>query len=69
MEEVELDKGGNRVGQIVSKSHLDNGLVLDVAYVVLDNPYNDSKGLDGNFDLHDSYLNLDDVEYQFDMEL
>ena len=75
VEEVELDKGGNRVGQIVSASHIDDhdyiddDLVLDVAGIVLDNPYNDFNRLDGNSDLHDLDIDLDDFQDQFNMEL
>ena len=39
-----------------------DGLVLDVANVVLENPYNDYEGLDTNFDLHESYMELDELD-------
>ena len=66
-EEVCLDEGGNQVYQTVIYPHLDDDdyidddLDPDVADVVLENPYNDSEGLDTNSDLHDSDVDLDEI--------
>ena len=68
-EEVYLDEGGNQVDQTVIYQHLYDDLDLDVTDVVLDNPYNDSEGLDTVFDLHDSDVDLDEVQDKFDMDL
>ena len=74
-EEVCLDEGGNQVDQTVIYPHLDDDdyidddLDPDVADVVLENPYNDSEGLDTNFDLHDSDVDLDKVQDESDMDL
>ena len=74
-EEVYLDEGGNQVDQIVIYPHLDDDdyidddLDLDVANVVLDNPYNDSERLDTNSDLHDSNVDLNEVQDESDTDL
>ena len=43
--------------------------MLDVANVVLDNPYNDSEGLYTNYNVHDSDVDLEKDQDQYDMEL
>ena len=74
-EKVYLDEGGNQVDQTATDSHLDgddyidDDLELDGAYAILDNPYNDSKGLEANFDFHDINVEFDEVQGQYDMEL
>ena len=51
-------------------SHLDDDeLTLVIANAILNNPYNYSKGMDTNSDLHDSNVDLDEVQDQSDMEL
>ena len=63
-----LDEEVNQVDHIVNALHpmlqldyddyIDDDLVLDIMDVVIGNPYNDSKGLDIDFDLdHESILN------------
>ena len=61
---------GNQVDQKVIGSHLDDDeLTLVIANAILNNPYNYSKGMDTNSDLHDSNVDLDEVQDQSDMEL
>jgi hypothetical protein len=44
-------------------------LVLDIPDVVMDNPFNDFEGLDTNYDLDESDIELDEVQDQFDMDM
>ena len=46
-----------------------DGLVLDVANVVLENPYNDYEGLYTHSNVHDSNVDLEKDQDQYDMEL
>ena len=36
--------------------------MIDVPNVVMSNPYNDYEGLDRNFDLHESDIELDELD-------
>ena len=54
--------------------HLDDDyiyddLVLDIPYVVMDNPYNDYEGLDKNLDLRDSDVELNKVQDESNMDM
>jgi hypothetical protein len=55
--------------------HLDNDdyidveLLLNIPDVVMENPFNDYEGLDTNNDLDESYIELDEVEDQFYMDI
>ena len=43
--------------------------MLDVANFVLENPYNDSEGLYTNCNFHESDVDLENDQDQYDMEL
>jgi len=46
--------------------YIDDDLVLDIPNVVMDNPFNDSKGLDTNYDLDELDIELDWVQDQYE---
>lgn len=50
--------------------YIDNELVLDILVVVMDNPYNDSKGLDIDF-YRDHELDIEsyEVQDQYDLDM
>ena len=75
-----LDEEGNPSDNTIIASHtmlhhdyddyIDDELVLDILDVVMDNPYNDSEGLDTNFDI-DYELDIEshEVQDQYDMDM
>jgi hypothetical protein len=54
--------------------HLDDDyivddLVLGILDTVMYNPFNGSEGLDTNFDIDESDIELDEVQDQYDMDM
>jgi len=49
--------------------HIDDDLVLDIPYVVMDNPFNDSKGQDTNYDIDEYNIELDEARYQYNLDM
>jgi len=72
-----LDKEENQVGHLVIGSppmlhiddddYIDDELVLYIPNVVMENPFNNSKGLDTNSDIDETYIQMDEVQDQSDM--
>jgi hypothetical protein len=70
------DKEDNQVDNPIIGSHpmlhlddddyIDDNLALAILDVVMDTPFNDSEGLDINFDLNESNIELDEVQDQSD---
>lgn len=69
-----LDEEGNQVNHIVTTLHpvlhlddnddyVDDDLLIDILDVVMDNPQNDFKGLDMNYNLGEPDIELDEVQH------
>jgi len=49
--------------------YIDGDLALNIPNVVMDNPFNDSKGLDTNYDLDESDIELDEAQNQYNLDM
>ena len=74
-----LDEEDNQVDNPIIGSHpmlhlddddyIDDELVLEISYVVMDNPFNDFEGLDANFYIDESNIKFDEFQDQFELDV
>lgn len=49
--------------------YIDYGLVLDITYVVMDNPFNDYIQLDTNSNYNEQEIELDEVQDKYNLDM